>query len=105
MVGQERAVEFGPFYQIPFLMVVRDEGDLFIMFHRDFFVSHTLPLILCIISIMVNSFSLVLWMDAMPGPYRPCGPLASTAARGCAPLWTIVSVLSCLSCLPLVSTP
>jgi hypothetical protein len=49
-VSQESAVEFSPFHQIPFLVIVRDEGDLFIMLHRDFFVSHMLPLILWIFS-------------------------------------------------------
>jgi hypothetical protein len=36
---------------------------------------------------------------------RSCGPLASTAARGCAALWTIVLFSLCWSCPPLGSTP
>ena len=35
----------------------------------------------------------------------PRGPLALAAARACAALWTIASVWSYLSCLPLGSTP
>ena len=41
MVCQEIAVIFGPLHQSPFLIVVRDKGDLLIMFHSDFLVSHT----------------------------------------------------------------
>jgi hypothetical protein len=41
VVRQEIAVIFGPFYQIPFLIVVRNQGDLLVMFHGDSSVSHT----------------------------------------------------------------
>ena len=44
MVGQESAVEFSPFHQILLLMVMGNKSYLFIVFHRDFFVSHMLSL-------------------------------------------------------------
>jgi hypothetical protein len=37
MVGQKSAVEFSPLHQIPFLMVMGNESDLFIVFHPRFF--------------------------------------------------------------------
>jgi hypothetical protein len=40
MVCQEFAVVFGPLHQSPFLIVMRDKGDLLVTFHSDFFVSH-----------------------------------------------------------------
>jgi len=41
MVRQKIAVVFGSLYQILFLIVMGDKGNLLIMFHSDFFVSHT----------------------------------------------------------------
>lgn len=46
MVGQEIAVVFSPLHQILFLIVVRDQSDLLIMVHRNFFASYRTTLIL-----------------------------------------------------------
>jgi hypothetical protein len=68
MVGQERAVEFSPFHQIPFPIVMPNEGDLFIMPHYGFFVSHMNSLILC-------SFSLIFLKSIhKPAQKRHCRP-------------------------------
>src|SRR3989304_469821 len=41
VVSQEHSIIYCPFNQIALLVVVRDKSDLLIMFHGDFFVSHT----------------------------------------------------------------
>ena len=43
VVRQELAIVLGPFHQIPLLVVVRDEGDLLVMFHGDLLVRHAHP--------------------------------------------------------------
>ena len=44
MMRQEVAVVLGPLYQIRLLVVVRDQRDLLVVLHRDFFVIHVAPL-------------------------------------------------------------
>src|SRR3990172_1902589 len=41
VVGQEGLVVFGPFNEILLLIVVRNQGDFLIVFHRDFLLCHT----------------------------------------------------------------
>jgi hypothetical protein len=40
VVGQKHSIVFCPFHQITLLVVVRNEGDLLVMFHCDFFMNH-----------------------------------------------------------------
>jgi len=46
VVCQKIAVVFGPFHQVPFLIVVSDQRNVLVMLHNNFLVSHITSLIL-----------------------------------------------------------
>jgi hypothetical protein len=40
VVGQKIAVVFGPFHQVPFLIIVSDQRNVLVMLHNNFLVRH-----------------------------------------------------------------
>jgi hypothetical protein len=53
MMSQKIAVEFCPFHQVPFFIIVRDKGYLFVMFHGNFFMNHNPMFLLFVLRIAV----------------------------------------------------